>query len=87
LPFRQGNLPSHDVGHFPEKSLELSHRVLSIVGNSQGMRPIAHIKMMPTWLRGGLKPNLTNFLMKTRRLHGAHLAMGCSFLRYRYALV
>jgi hypothetical protein len=51
LPLRQGNLPSYNLFRFLEKCLELRHRIFSIVGNSQGIRATAHIKMMPTWLR------------------------------------
>jgi hypothetical protein len=51
LPLPQGNPPSHNLFRFLEKCPELRHRIFSIVGNSQGMCPITHIKVTPTWLR------------------------------------
>ena len=36
---------------------------------------------------GGLKPNVVNFLMKVFLLHGAHLAMGYSFLECGYSFI
>jgi hypothetical protein len=51
LPLRQGNLPSHDLFRFLEEYFELGNRIFSILGDTQGMCPIAHIKMTPTWLR------------------------------------
>jgi len=51
LPLLQGNPFSHNLSYFLEKCLELRHRIFSIVGNSQGMCSITHIKVTPTWLR------------------------------------